>query len=267
MTTDFHQPRILGRTGLEVSRLGLASGYGVPATAVEKAYHEHGINYFYWGSRRGAGMRDALRGLGRSARDGIVIALQSYDHLGFFMGHTVEKGLRSLGIDYADVLILGWFNRFPRPGVMEAALKLKERGLVRFLAMSGHNRPLFGETARRAESPIDIFMVRYNAAHRGAEEEIFPHLPEDGAPGVTTYTATRWGKLLDPRKMPPGERPLTATECYRFVLSHPRVDLCMTGPRSLEEFEGGVAALAAGPLDPEEGERIRRVGDFVRGKK
>ena len=65
------------------------------------------------------------------------------------MGRTVEKGLRSLGIDYADVLILGWFNRFPRPGVMEAALKLKERGLVRFLAMSGHNRPLFGETARR----------------------------------------------------------------------------------------------------------------------
>jgi aryl-alcohol dehydrogenase-like predicted oxidoreductase len=150
---------------------------------------------------------------------------------------------------------------------MEAALKLKERGLVRFLAMSGHNRPLFGETARRAESPIDIFMVRYNAAHRGAEEEIFPHLPEDGGPGVTTYTATRWGKLLDPRKMPPGERPLTAAECYRFVLSHPRVDLCMTGPRSLEEFESGVAALAAGPLDPEERERIRRIGDFVRGKK
>jgi aryl-alcohol dehydrogenase-like predicted oxidoreductase len=267
MKTDFRQPRILGRTGLKVSRLGLASGYGVPATAVEKAYHEQGINYFYWGSRRGGGMRKALRGLGRGARDRIVIALQSYDHLGFFMGRTVEKGLRSLGIDYADVLILGWFNRFPRPGVMEAALKLKERGLVRFLAMSGHNRPLFGETARRAESPIDIFMVRYNAAHRGAEEDIFPHLPEDGAPGVTTYTATRWGKLLDPRKMPPGERPLTAAECYRFVLSHPRVDLCMTGPRSLEEFESGVAALEGGPLDPEEQERICRIGDFVRGKR
>lgn len=37
----------LGRTGLEVSRLGIASGYGVPAGAIEKAFHEHGLNYFY----------------------------------------------------------------------------------------------------------------------------------------------------------------------------------------------------------------------------
>jgi hypothetical protein len=37
----------LGRTGLEVSRPGIASGYGVPARAIERAFHEHGLNYFY----------------------------------------------------------------------------------------------------------------------------------------------------------------------------------------------------------------------------
>ena len=36
-----------GSTGLMVSRLGLASGYGVPASAIEKAFHEYGINYLY----------------------------------------------------------------------------------------------------------------------------------------------------------------------------------------------------------------------------
>lgn len=267
MTEDFREHRLLGRTGLRVSRLGLASGYGVPAKAVERAYGEYGINYFYWSVRRGAGMAQALRHLGRGDREGIVVALQSYDHLGWFMARGVEKGLKVLGIDWADILILGWYNRFPGRRVLDAARSLQERGLVRFLAMSGHNRRLFGEVAGRAESPIDVFMVRYSAAHRGAEEEIFPHLPGSGAPGVTTYTATRWGKLLAPGKMPPGEDPLTAAECYRFVLSQPRVDLCMMGPRSLREFEEGAAALAGGAVSAEERERIERIGDFVRGKR
>ncbi len=37
----------LGRTGLQVSRIGLAGGYKVPAAAVEMAFNDYGINYFY----------------------------------------------------------------------------------------------------------------------------------------------------------------------------------------------------------------------------
>ena len=37
-------------------------------------------------------------------------------------------------------------------------------------------------------------------------------------PGTVSFTATRWGKLLDPKKMPSGEKPLTAADAYRFVL-------------------------------------------------
>ena len=44
---DFKEQVPLGRTGLMVSRIGLASGYGVPAAAIEKASHEYGINYLY----------------------------------------------------------------------------------------------------------------------------------------------------------------------------------------------------------------------------
>ena len=36
--------RTLGRTGLQVGRLGMAAGYGVPAAAVERAF-ERGVNY------------------------------------------------------------------------------------------------------------------------------------------------------------------------------------------------------------------------------
>jgi aryl-alcohol dehydrogenase-like predicted oxidoreductase len=263
--SNFRQRTILGRTGLEVSRLGIGSGYGVPASAVERAFHDHGINYLYWSLSRRGGMTAAIRNLGPKHRDDLVIVMQTYDHLGMFMERAHEKGLAKLGIDHADVLILGWFNRYPSRRVIDAALRLKEQGKVRFLAMSGHNRKTHGKIAAMPGSPIDVLMVRYNAAHTGAERDVFPHLPDADRPGVTSYTATRWGQLLKKKKMPPGEEPLTAAECYRFVLSNPNVDLCFTGPKTAEEMDDALLALDDGPLSPEETHRIRRIGDHVHG--
>lgn len=263
--SNFRERTILGRTGLVVSRLGIGSGYGVPASAVEKAFHEHGINYLYWSLSRRGGMTEAIRSLGPQHRDDLVIVMQTYDHLGVFMERAHEKGLVRLGIDHADVLILGWFNRYPSRRVLDAALRLKDQGKVRFLAMSGHNRKTHGKVAEMADTPIDILMVRYSAAHTGAERDVFPHLPGTDRPGVTSYTATRWGQLLKKKKMPPGEAPLTAAECYRFVLSNPNVDLCFTGPRNADEMDAAIAALDDGPMSPDEMERVRRIGDHLHG--
>lgn len=263
---DFGEKRILGRTSMAVSRLGLAGGYGVPAAGVEKAFHEYGINYFYWSTPRRAGMRDGLRNLVKNNRGDVIIVLQSYDHIGLTVKSAVQKGLKTLDIDYADVILLGLHNWYPFRAVLNGAMKLKERGLVRFIAMSGHNRKLFGKIAQEKDSPIDIFMVRYNAVHRGAEEDIFAHLPEENRPGITTYTATRWGQLLKPKKMPTGEKPLTASDCYRFALSNPHVDLCMMGPASEREMDEGVTALKKGPLSDEEIDRARKIGDYLHGR-
>lgn len=35
---NFHEPAVLGRTGLNVGRLGIASAYGAPTTAIEEAF-------------------------------------------------------------------------------------------------------------------------------------------------------------------------------------------------------------------------------------
>jgi aryl-alcohol dehydrogenase-like predicted oxidoreductase len=265
---DFREKNVLGRTGLLVSRLGVGASYGSPADSLEKAYHEHGLNFFYWGAMRRGRMGKAIRHLARTDRDKIVIALQSYDRTGFMMGPFLDRGLSSLGIDQADVLILGWRNSVPSKRVMEAALELKEAGKYRFLALSSHHRPLFGEMARLEDSPVDIFMFRYNAAHRGAERDIFPHLPGgEERPGTMAFTATCWGRLLKDRYLPEGEKPLTAPECYRFVLSNPAVDLSMIGPKDAAQMEEALQALEGGPLSPEEMERARRIGDYVYRKK
>lgn len=259
----FREKKTLGRTGLQVSRIGLASGYGAPARAVERAFGEFGINYFYW-DRRKPGMRQALRELLRSHRDRLVVAIQSYDHSGLWMRRSTHAALRDLGIERADILFLGWYNSMPSRRIIDVTQRLTDEGKVRFLGFTGHNRLFHGEASRRDDSPFDVQMVRYNAAHRGAETDVFAGLPER-RPGIVTYTATRWGRLLNPRKMPPGERPLTAAECYRFVLSHSAVDVCLAGPKTEAEMEQGLRAIDDGPLSEEEMQRIRRIGDHVHG--
>jgi aryl-alcohol dehydrogenase-like predicted oxidoreductase len=263
---DFHAPRILGRTGLTVGRLGVASAYGAPAAALEEAW-ERGCNYFYWGSLRRTGMAQAIKNLcGRGQRDGLVIVIQSYARIPALMESFGERALRSLGLEFADVLLLGWHNRRPPERLLARALALKEKGRFRFLGLSGHNRKLFPELAR--EGLFDIFHVRYNAAHRGAETETFPALMELAPavrPGVVTYTATRWGQLLQQRHMPPGEAAPRAADCYRFALSHPAVDVCMTGPKNLAQMREALRALDLGPLKEAEMARLRRVGDYLRG--
>lgn len=95
---------------------------------------------------------------------------------------------------------------------------------------------------------------------------MFPNLPEKGAPGIVSFTNTRWGDLLDPKKMPAGvSSPPSAPDCYRFVLSHPAVQVAICGPKNDEEMAMGLTALKAGTMDEEELERMRRIGDHVHG--
>ena len=245
-----------------VGRLGLGSSYGAPAAAYERAF-EQGCNYFYWGSLRRDGMAEAIRRLAGQHRERMVIVLQSYSRFGTRLERTIEAGLRRLKLEYADILLLGWHNTPIRSGLMEAAVRLKDRGRARHVAVSGHHRPAFREFVK--EVRFDVLMVRYNAAHRGAESEVFPFLETPGLPrpGLVTYTATRWGTLLDPRYTPPGRRTPTAVDCYRFALSNPNVDVCLTGPATTQQMEANLKALELGPLSNEELQGMRVIGDHV----
>jgi predicted aldo/keto reductase-like oxidoreductase len=69
------------------------------------------------------------------------------------------------------------------------------------------------------------------------------------------------------KKMPPGEKPLTAADCYRFVLSNPAIDVCMSGARTIEQMGENLAVLDAGPMSEDEMARARRIGDFLHGPK
>jgi aryl-alcohol dehydrogenase-like predicted oxidoreductase len=261
---SFSEKRILGRSELKVGCLGFGSSYGAPAKAYEKAF-ERGLNYFYWGSMRRKGMGQAIRSLAPRHRENLVVALQTYSRFGTPLQWSVQWGLRKLKLDYADVLLLGWYNKALPERVMDAALSLKEKGQIRKIAISCHERTMFREFAK--DPRIDILMVRYNAAHRGAESEVFPFLESASTglkrPGLITYTTTRWKTLLKPRFTPSGEKTPTALDCYRFVLSNPNVDLCLSGPASEEEMDENLKLLDSPPMSSDEIAWMQKVGDRV----
>ncbi len=245
--------------------LGVAGGYGIDERSLLEAF-ERGVNYWYHGSLRGHGMSSAIRTISSAGgRDRLVVVLQSYSRWAWLLERTFKSGLRSLGLDYADVLLLGLFNSSPPAAIVERALQLKERGLVQHIAISAHRRAAFLEYA--TEARYDIFHIRYSVAHPGADFDIFPTLPVEGRPGTVAYTATRWGQLLDSQRMPSGQAPLRGRDCYRFVLSNPQFNVCMTGPRNASELKEALAALDEGPLSTEEDNRVRTVGQYVHAQR
>ena len=267
---DFKKRVPFGMTGLMVSRIGLASGYGVPAAAIEKAFHEYGINYLYISPILNlSNMVKAIGNLAPSHRDELIIVL-ARPFFGGFGGRRLEKfverWLKKLNLEQTDL----HFQDVRKPlsqKLTDRVQRLRDNGKVRFLGVSSHERSFIGKIASgTTQVPVDFFNVRYNAVHTGAEQDVFPHLPEDNSPGAVIYTATCWRKLLKPKLMPEGERPLAAADCYRFVLSHPDVSICITGPSTATQMEENFKAIDAGPLDQEEMARIRRIGKHIYGK-
>lgn len=253
----------LGRTGLSVTRLGIAASYGTDQAMVEAAV-ERGVNYLWWGALRSEKMAQGIRAVARRGRDDLVVVVHALSRNPEALSRLVHKSLTRLGLDYLDVILLAGHNGPPDPRLIEGAHRLEDQGLIRFLALSSHRRTLFPELER--DKQIDIFHLRYNAAHRGAEKEVFDHLPEEGGPGIVTFTSNRWGSLMDAAAMPPGEPPPSAADCYRFVLSHPKVHVACCGPSTMRQLEENLACLEQGPMSDDELERMRRIGSHVYAK-
>ena len=253
----------LGESDLIAGRLGLGSSYGAPAAAYEKAF-DAGCNYFYWGALRRSHMAEAIRNIvSRGRRDDMIVVIQAFRRNPKGVEKSLERGLKKLGLEWADVLLLGGQRRSLKPQLLEAVEKMREKGAFRYLGLASHNRPLFPELAK--DSRFDLFHIRYNAANRGADVDVFPHLPEN-RPGIVAFTATRRMSLTKSKKIPSGEKRPTASDCYQFVLANPNMDVVITAPKNMKQMEENLAGVAMGPMNAEELGRMRRIGDYVYGK-
>jgi aryl-alcohol dehydrogenase-like predicted oxidoreductase len=260
--------------GKKVFRMGVAGSYGIDSADIRWAA-EQGVNYWVWG--RGFGkVTDGIRAVIKGDRENHVVAMLGWGYLGWQVRRSVDSALRKLGTDYLDVFKLGWLGRTSiySKGIIDTLLALKQEGKILGIGSSIHDRTRAGRLALNSE--IDLLMIRYNAKHPGAEQDIFPHLSKRN-PAVVSYTALAWRQLIRPLRkisMPPwpGKAPfdgppLSPELCYRFVLTNPNVHVVLTGPQNREQLGMNMNAVRQGPLEPEEMDWIRQYGQLVKSKK
>jgi aryl-alcohol dehydrogenase-like predicted oxidoreductase len=186
------QYRTLGRTGLEVSEVGVGGAqFGLTnymgkwdafsdeaQRATTDTIHralELGYNYFDTAPGYGDGRSEEMVGVAlKGHRDEVVIATKVSG------GHwtpdeirdSVEASLRRLQTDVIDVIQFhgGWYHReqvdaIQRKGGLDAFLELKEQGKVRFLGFTCEG-PSAGVEELIATGAFDVMQTRYNLMYQ-----------------------------------------------------------------------------------------------------
>jgi aryl-alcohol dehydrogenase-like predicted oxidoreductase len=252
-----------------VCRLGLASR-GEGSLAVEDVHLaiERGVNVLNWPGTEDSLSR-AIAGLG-PRRDDVLVVAQFEARSAAEAATELRFMLKTLRTDYLDVLTFYYvedpaeWDQITGPGgALECCRAARRDGVVRRIGLTTHQRPLAAEVARRGL--LDALMIRYNAAHRGAEREVFPVTDALGLP-VIAYTALRWGGLLRPTPDdPPGFAVPPAPVWYRWVLQNASVAVALMAPRDRAELEQDLEVLVSdSPLSDEEYERLVEHGRRVR---
>lgn len=259
----------------EVCRLGLATRGNTHLRPDDVAFAvERGLNYLNW-CAHADGMSSFLASLG-AERKRLVVAAQFKARGREEAEREFDWMLAELKTDRLDWATLYYvesekeWRRIVSPGgAWDALAERKRQGALGGIGLTSHQRKLAAGWAKQkapdGTARLDMLMVRYNAAHRGAEHEVFPVARKLGVP-VVTFTGLRWRALLDgTAEDPPGFEPPSAAECYRFCLSNPSVAVALTAPGNRRELEDNLALLDDWrAMSEPELEQMRAHGDRVR---
>jgi len=270
--------RILGRTGLRVSVIGLG-GHEYRRWLPGNRDMEHfvrtqpernklvgraidvGINYFDTTFLEEAeSLGRALKTLG-VRRDDIYISAMI---VGLFkklaendpstwqkiITDGVEERLRLLNTDYVDTFRVCMPEEFYSPGRLKATLEVlqefKEEGKAHSIGASSHQPRFLAELIRRYDC-FDTVMVRYNYHLHEVRENLFP-LTKALDVGVVIMKPFAWPYYGIPfTRFGPieGEKGLytAAQTSLRWILDCPEVATVAPGINNVNELEEGVRAV------------------------
>ena len=231
----YNLPRtVLGRTGLEVTRLGVGGAY---CESVEgyRAALGCGVNYVDTARVYRDGEDEKIIGQAiRGRRDDLILASKTDQRDAAGAREDLETSLRLLGTGYIDIYHLHHLNTQPEReqalgpgGALEAVQKAREEGLVRFIGVTGHD---WGQMqAAIATGLFDTVLCWYNCAMKEPELTVFPEADAHNT-GVVIMNASRNDKLFSDSGTPSPE------QFYRYVLSHESVNVTIMGLRNVDLF-------------------------------
>jgi aryl-alcohol dehydrogenase-like predicted oxidoreductase len=259
-------PRIvLGRTGLEVTRLGIGGAYCETADGYRAAL-DCGVNYVDTARVYRNGEDEKVIGQAiRGRRDGLILATKSGQRDAGGARKDLETSLQLLGVDHVDIWQLHHLNTqedrekaLAPGGAIEAAQKAREQGLARFIGVTGHDWPQIAQAV--ATGLFDTVLCWYNCAMKEPEETVFPQAVRHDT-GVVIMNASRNDKLFGGPGAPAEE------DFYRYVLSHDAVRITIMGLRSVDRFRRIAADLSQrSTLSPGERPALERYGAQMRAE-
>jgi len=212
--------RTLGRTGLDVSVLGMGTG-GLDAMGLKSGRSEAemrdflryafdlGINYFDTSPGYGDGRSERIlgRAVSEIGRDNVVVStkialagsmpgkpakvMKPSD-----VGAAVDESLRRLQMDYVDVMLMAAADS---PETFDTVItdlipelvKLKEQGKIRFIGSSEQTRSDGAHIWLQRVLPtdqIDVAMVGHNMMNQSAQRTVFPLCREKNIGVLNIFT-------------------------------------------------------------------------------
>lgn len=268
--------RVLGRTGERVSLVGLG-GYhigGIPdeaeADRIIRAALDNGINFLdnAWDYHDGVSEQRVGRVLKDGYRDRAFVMTKIDGQTRESATRQIEESLERLQVDTIDLL---QFHEVIRPGdperilgangALEAVLKAREQGKIRYIGFTGHKDPSIhlkmldtafagGFTFDTVQMPLNVMDAHY----RSFEREVLPVLVQRGI-GVLGMKPLGAGNIMRSGKV-------TAVEALHYAMNLP-VSVVITGVDSMEVlWQALEAARSYRPLaETEVAELLARTAD------
>lgn len=220
------------------------------------AAFDAGINFFFvtadlhW-PRYSAARTGLERLLARAPRNQIVVAAAAYVTQPEFCRMPFREVIDAIpGVGCLDVLVAGGAYGSELPGRLPIYRRHREERFAGAgaLGVSFHDRGAAVGAIQQGE--IDVAFVRYNAAHPGAQRDVFPRIPPARTTRVFGFTSTAAHgavpDLGDDVWIP------DITDHYRFALSRVGLDGLLCSPTQPSHIAELAAAMERGPLSLEE---------------
>ena len=254
--------RILGRTGLKVTAVGMGVMNCSDPGVLLRAF-DLGINFYDTADCYMGGRNEEL--VGRTfegKRTKVIIQTKVHPNDEKKMRASVETSLRRLRTDYLDVLV--WHNHHTAEEVSDLRLfefmeKMKREGKARFTGFSTHTRmaSLLKEAAK--SNLHDVALVSYNFTHSKELREAVALAAKAGIGVVAMKTQSGGYKKEKMGGLNPHQAAL------KYVLRDTNVATAVPGVTTIEQIEE-CAAVMGNALSLKDQKELKGYQAFLRGE-
>ena len=263
--------RVLGRTGVEVTAMGLG-GYHLglikgarQAERIVQAAVDEGITFLdnaweYHDGRSEEMMGRALAG-GRRERVFLMTKVCTHGRDRATAMRQLEQSLRRLRTDRLDLWQIHEVvyendpeRHFASGGAVEALEQAKRQGKVRFVGFTGHKDPSIHLKMLARDFPFDTCQMPLNcfdATFRSFEARVLPEVNRRGIAALGM-------KSMGGEGTPVSKRTVSAEEALRYAMSLP-VAVTITGIDSMKVLRQDLRiARSFVPMTPAEMDGLRK---------